>query len=1234
MKTKYFFLTFIIGVFTSNNYAADGDRINLESPEGMKRGTIFFAPETDLSYHNNSAASSQIYGTEIYTTWGSIEKSEGVYDWSYIDNLITKYKSAGKKVALRIATTNFSINDSPEYLYTKYNIRRIVAGYWENFEKGDKGYIINGTKTTNAISGSYSVQMSSSNKKAIIESGLNHVFDIWNGITNPSFNPTQPVYKYRSPGFCVQFDFKANASTKFYAKAYSRSTPTIAADSVEWTVNAGENGSRTFQFNPKNFKTDYKVEIGIVSGNLTIDNVNICDMKTAYYVGTLCFPNYFDPKFKDRYEVFVQALANRYKDEITLNSICIAGYGRWEEITLSDDIEPFRFEDQWTTYGFTNQNYIDHIKWCIQLYKKYFTTKRLYMGAVGWNTDPYRDQVLIDWKIGGYAAKQGVGIKYNGWQAMCGDWGSPAVGFFYLANRYKFDKSVWTMFEEGGQINNTGLTEIMGHPISLLNRASIDGIDYNWMYQNDLQELYINRYFQYANQTAGSGLFTKMYNLFGTYPYFSPKSNTLSNLKNIWMGVFQNDLNTGTKWTYSTIDGVKVVQTNPGNNRITFSIDDRQRYNGMYGAKLILDYLDKGNDEFSVYGNLPLGMTELKRVKKQNSGLWKSVEILDNGWTAKAGQRGVDILNEIEIDDRNDGVETFRMLEIEYVPALEWQERVIQSNSPVSGKSASLSSNVTVNITNTFKVGVSGIALNINSASSEYVNVVADVSALINGNYISIGKKEYYMPDIEDWFYIPMAKHPLADAYRIVLCANQGNATIQLGSDNLAAYRLYSFESETGQKIQGNPEFQIEALKPFAQIQVVGQANTTLILKKKLLQGDFAQVANVYVDATGKGFVEPQTAGIYQLTNNVGQLFDATPNYLKRLSVPTVPIREVRGSLVKSFYGADAFRVVSGLKNIRNDNNGFSALLSDINPVIANNTAFSISSTDADVFKFVIKNETSASLSKIYWKTNERDYSEENSMVVPIVPNDTEFREYSYPMTFESGWSGTIVGIRFLPVFGNTATGKIGINSLELRKGTALNTTIADTLKTNNTDFFVNPPLEISSLKINNGNVFTENKSVTITSNILGGLPTHYKVSEKRSFENSEWLEYANSVNYTLSDKLGTKIIYFKVKDFFSESPIANATIIYKIPTEKIDASTRTHVNAYPNPVKSTVKIDCTDNESEQFDVTVMTLSGSVYKHSVENGNFNLDVSDCPSGVLLIKIANESRVCQKIILKN
>jgi len=1241
MRSNWIFLfcAVILSSFSQNRiFATEGDRLNFESEPGMKKGTIFFAPETDLSFHTNAIASNSIFGSEIYSTWGTIEKSEGVYDWAYIDNLIARHKAAGKKVALRLATANFSINDSPDYLYSKYNIRRVVAGYWENFEKGDKGYILYGTKTTNALSGSYSLQMASATKKPILETGTTHFLDIWNGIANPSFNPTLPVYKYSSPSFCTQFDFKANTATTFYAKAYSKSLgETTGVFYKEWTAVAGETGSRTLEFAPANFKSDYKVEIGIVSGDITIDNVNVCDMKTSYYVGTLCFPNYFDPKFKERYEIFVQALANRYKDEPTLNSICISGYGRWEEITISDDVEANRFEDQWTTFGFTNEKYIDHIKWCVDTYKKYFPTKKLFMGAVGWSTDTFRDQILIDWKIGNYAAINGVSFKYNGWQAMCGDWGSEATSFFYLANRYKFDKNVWTIFEEGGQVNNS-LSEVMGHPISLFNRGILDGMDYYWIYSVDLSQTYFNRYQHYANEMAGSGLFTKLYNYFGGVTYYSPHMQTNYLHKNIWLGLFQNDNVYGTKWTYTTVNGERAVQTNASNHRISISLDDRQRYNEMYGARLTIDYLDQGTDNFKVLINLPAGTTELANVQKTNTGRWKTVSLEDIGWGRKSQDSGKDILNEIEIDDNNDGVETFRSMEIDYVPAKEWQENIISANPLVSGNKAQIVNNYTVMIPVPTNNNASSVSLNVNNEMTTQINIVASVSAQVNGSYVSLGTKEYYMPEKEDWFYIPLAKIPNATNYRIILTTTRGAASINLGADNKPAYRLYSFAAEAGIALQQNDphatRYQIEALKSFSQLQVAEQANNTLTLKKKLVDGTYALVSTIKVNALGTAFFEPQTPGRYQLFTASNQpVYNAVPHYLKRLSVPKIPTRNFKGTLVKEFKADSAFTVLTGFKNATNDALGFHAELSTENPELTTLRPFTLPKDIAHIFHFILKNETNSSLSKVYWKTDKKAYCEENSMLIPIVPNDTEYREYSYPIGIETGWIDNITGLKFVPVYGHSEVGKIGLFLMELRKGETNPSGFDEPLILSQTSFSVNPLMEIESFKLQGGSSFTDKQTIEASCVMSGRVPTDYLMSENSDFSGANWTAFNPAMSFTLSPLPGMKIVYFKVKDALGETPVVSASIMFKTATEKLDASTRTHISAFPNPVRSLVKFDCTDDNNERFNVSIMSLTGLVYEQRQEFGNFELNLSKYPKGALIVKIENNKWVSKTMIIK-
>ena len=1052
MRTYYLYISILFCFLPFQVYCIDGDRLYLESDGGMKKGTIFFAPETDLSYHKIATESNDIAGTEIYTSWGTIEKSEGVYNWSYIDDLILRYKAVGKKVALRIATTNFSINDAPAYLYNQYNVRRIVSGYWENFEKGDKGYIIHAEKTTNAISGVFSVHKKSTLKQAMIETGNSQIFDTKTGIVNPSFQPTLPVNKYKSPSFCVQFDFKANGKTSFYAKAYSKSLGVQGDFYQEWTANDAETGSRTMEFSPLKNTTDYKVEIGIINGDLTLDNVNICDMKTRYHVGTVCYPNYFDPIFKEKYEVFVRALAERYKDQPTLNSICVGGFGRWEEITLSDDVEPYRFEDQWTTYGFTNQKYIEHIKWCIDIYKKYFSTKKVFMGVVGWSTDSYRDQVLIDWKIGNYAASKGVSIKYNGWQSMCGDWGQETTAFFYQINRYKFDPNVFTIFEEGGQINNHGLTEIMGHPISLYNRALIDGIDYYWMYQGDLEDIFVSQYRHYANEMPGSALFTKLYNYFGAYSYYSSRSTKTSQLRNIWLGLFQNDDTYKTKWTYTSINGQRAVQTNANNHRISMNIDDRQKYNGMYGAQVTLDYLDYGSDAIKIFGNAPTGNLELAKIQKTNSGKWKSISFLDNGFTTKSENSSRDFPNEIEIDDCGDGVETLRSVEIDYVPAREWQEKVVDANVLANQKSIPIDASYVLEIPVKKSEVLSGLSLNVSPITNEYVNILATVWAKIDSKFQLLTTKNYFMPEPLDWFYIPVATQPKVEAYRIELKMEQGNAAINLGADSKAAYRLYSFVTEKADE-QTEINTEIEAIKPFNELGSL-LSNKLYVLHKKLADGSYQKLKDLQSDQNGKVFFEPQTAGRYQLVDENGHSIIATPSYLQRLSVPTKPMRNMKGTLLNEFTEKGVFRVVSGLKNIINDSLGFHGTVLAENPTLLCNS-INIAANKENQLHFVIKNETNSSLSKVYWKTDKVDFCEENSTLLPIVPNDSEYREYCYPIGMEVGWKDKITALKVQPIFGHTDVGKISIFSIDLRTGKSNISSYIDKLELIKTDFSI-----------------------------------------------------------------------------------------------------------------------------------------------------------------------------------
>ncbi len=77
-------------------------------PKGIY--TFVYLGNLDSLLKNESVA-----GISIRISWNSVEPEEGVFDWSYIDDLISQAESAGKKVSITIIPGT----DSPEWVYAK-----------------------------------------------------------------------------------------------------------------------------------------------------------------------------------------------------------------------------------------------------------------------------------------------------------------------------------------------------------------------------------------------------------------------------------------------------------------------------------------------------------------------------------------------------------------------------------------------------------------------------------------------------------------------------------------------------------------------------------------------------------------------------------------------------------------------------------------------------------------------------------------------------------------------------------------------------------------------------------------------------------------------------------------------------------------------------------------------------------------------------------------------------------
>ena len=105
------------------------------------------------------------------------------------------------------------------------------------------------------------------------------------------------------------------------------------------------------------------------------------------------------------------------------------------------------------------------------------------------------------------------------------------------------------------------------------------------------------------------------------------------------------------------------------------------------------------------------------------------------------------------------------------------------------------------------------------------------------------------------------------------------------------------------------------------------------------------------------------------------------------------------------------------------------------------------------------------------------------------------------------------------------------------------------------------PPV-VTSFVINSGAATTTNVVVTLN-NAATYSPTDYMASESDSFSGATWQSYSTAPSFTLSIGVGTRTVYFKVKNEAGESGVVNDTIFLVPETVSVGASTFTMGRPY-----------------------------------------------------------------------
>lgn len=84
--------------------------------------------------------------------------------------------------------------------------------------------------------------------------------------------------------------------------------------------------------------------------------------------------------------------------------------------------------------------------------------------------------------------------------------------------------------------------------------------------------------------------------------------------------------------------------------------------------------------------------------------------------------------------------------------------------------------------------------------------------------------------------------------------------------------------------------------------------------------------------------------------------------------------------------------------------------------------------------------------------------------------------------------------------------------------------------------------VSLTSVVINDGADKTRSKTVNVAINATGS-PTYSMISESPDFSGAEWATFQTPVLFTLSEGVGVKIVYVKIKDAFGESDAKSSTI-------------------------------------------------------------------------------------------
>lgn len=173
--------------------------------------------------------------------------------------------------------------------------------------------------------------------------------------------------------------------------------------------------------------------------------------------------------------------------------------------------------------------------------------------------------------------------------------------------------------------------------------------------------------------------------------------------------------------------------------------------------------------------------------------------------------------------------------------------------------------------------------------------------------------------------------------------------------------------------------------------------------------------------------------------------------------------------------------------------------------------------------------------------------------------------------------------------------------------------------------------LRLRDFKINDGDERTSSRTITLNHTVENGVPTFYSVAEDSTQVGKEWRPYTAQPVFQLSETMGLKEVYFRVANPSGISNMASAAVYLDAAVTVESRGLTAQVS--PNPVEASATVTV-EGDVGQIQATVFSFSGGVCLTQVfKSSSFEIDLSRCPSGTLLIRLSSGTHYTVKRVIK-